>query len=219
MTDNTAKIIDKFLNFTKTTFSLKVFELIQLLTKLKELLLEYNSYVACFRKSNIEINRGTKEICIKRSIHTCSKILTNHRILKKKFSKITEQMKDVKIIDKVLHSELEKECNKKLEELNVFEETVKERITIYEKKIEEHMLIGLQKNAVHELLIYLFRTNGMCIFQIDCNKQCCAKNHYGLDHYLNMVKQYYFILQPYTNNELIEIYQHKTDGNHLKFMF
>jgi hypothetical protein len=100
--------IDKFLKFTSKTFSLKAFELVGLLKKLKELLSEYNSSVDCFRKSNIEINRGTKEICIKRSIHTCSKTLTNLGILIKKFIKITEQMKDLNIIDIVLHSELEK---------------------------------------------------------------------------------------------------------------
>ena len=208
--------IEEILNFTRTIFSFEVFKWVSLLTQLKKLLSEYNSSVDCFRKSNIEINRGTKEIYIERSIHTCSKTLTNLGILKKKFNKITEQMKDLKIIDIILHSELEKECNKKLEELNVFEETVKERTTYYEKKMAERMLIESQQNAVQELLTYLFRTNGMCIFQIDCNKQCCAKNHYGLDNYLNMVKQYYVILQHYTNNELIKIetYKHKTDGNH-----
>ena len=200
-------IIEQFLKLTKKTFSLKVFEWIQLLTKLKELLLEYKSSVDVFRKTNIEINRGTKVKYIEHSIHIFSKTLTNHRILKKKFSKIMEEMKYVQIIDiyKDLHSELEKECNKILEDLNVFEEDIKDRTTFYEKKMAERVLIKLQQNAVHQLLKYLFKTNGMCIFQIECNKEDCAKNHYDLDHYLNMVKQYYLILRPYTNNEIIEI--------------
>lgn len=202
-------IIEQFLKLIKKTFSLKVFPWISILTQLKNLLLEYKSCVDVFSKTKIEINRGTKVKYIEHSINMCGKTLTIHRILKNKFSKIIEEMRDVQIIDiyKDLHSELEKECNTKLEELNVFEETIKVRITFYEEKKEERVLIGLQQNAVHQLLTYLFRTNGMCIFQIECNKEDCAKNHYGLDHYLNMVKQYYLILRPYTNNELIEIYR------------